>query len=174
MHFRANYRYHYVCALNRVLLFATPWTVATRAPLSMDFSRHKCGGGCHSYFTGASWSKDWIHSFHGLLPDRRILYHDATEEVLDTSYQFSQFSRSVVSDSLQPHESQHARPPCPSPTPRVYPNSCPLSQWCHPAISSSVMLFSSYHQSFSTSGSFPMSQLFTWIGQSTGVSASSF
>ena len=84
MHFRANYRYHYVCALNRVLLFATPWTVATRAPLSMDFSRHKCGGGCHSYFTGASWSKDWIHSFHGLLPDRRILYHDATEEVLDT------------------------------------------------------------------------------------------
>ena len=68
-----------------------------------------------------------------------------------------QFSRSVVSDSLQPHESQHARPTCPSPTPRVYPNSCPSSQWCHPAISSSVVPFSSCPQSLPASGSFPMS-----------------
>ena len=83
-----------------------------------------------------------------------------------------QFSCSVVSDSLQPHKSQHARPPCPSPTPRVYPNSCPLSQWCHPAISSSVVPFSSCPQSFPASESFPMSQLFTWGGQSIGVSAS--
>ena len=83
-----------------------------------------------------------------------------------------QFSRSVVSDSLQPCESQHARPPCPSPTPGVYPNSCPSSQWCHPAISSSVAPFSSCPQSLPASGSFPMSQLFTWGGQSTGVSAS--
>ena len=83
-----------------------------------------------------------------------------------------QFSRSVVSNSLQPHESQHARPPCPSPTPRVHPNSCPSSQWCHPAISSSVIPFSSCPQSLPASGSFPMSQLFTWGGQSTGVSAS--
>ena len=75
-----------------------------------------------------------------------------------------QFSRSVVSDSLRPHESQHARPPCPSPTPRVYSNSCPSSQWCHPAISSSVVPFSSYPQSLSASGSLPMSQLFTRAG----------
>ena len=66
-----------------------------------------------------------------------------------------QFSHSVVSDSLQPHESQHARPPCPSPTPGVYPNSCPSSRWCHPAISSSVVPFSSCPQSLPTSGSFP-------------------
>ena len=83
-----------------------------------------------------------------------------------------QFSHSVVSDSLRPHESQHARPPCPSPTPGVYSNSCPLSQWCHAAISSSVVLFSSCPQYLQASGSFPMSQLFAWGGQSTGVSAS--
>ena len=88
--------------------------------------------------------------------------------------QFSsvQFSHSVVSDSLRPHEPQHARPPCPSPTPRVYPNSCPSSRWCHPAISSSVVPFSSCPQSFPASGSFPMSQLFTSGGQSIRVSAS--
>ena len=81
-----------------------------------------------------------------------------------------QFSCSVVSDSLQPHESQQARPPCPSPTPRVYSNSCPSSRWCHPAISSSVVPFSICPQSLPASGSFPMSQLFTWGGQSPGVS----
>ena len=81
-----------------------------------------------------------------------------------------QFSRSVVSDSLRPHESRHVRPPCASPTLGVYPNSCPLSRWCHPATSSSVIPFSSCPQSLSASGSFPMSQLFTWGGQSTGVS----
>ena len=81
-----------------------------------------------------------------------------------------QFSLSVMSDSLQPHELQHARPPCPSPTPRVHSNSRPSSQWCHPAISSSVVPFSSCPQSLPASGSFPMSQLFTWGGQNTGVS----
>ena len=88
--------------------------------------------------------------------------------------QFSsvQFSRSVVSNSLRPHESQHARPPCPSPTPGVHSNSCPLSWWYHPAISSSVVPFSSCPQSLPASESFPMSQLFPWLGQSTGVSAS--
>ena len=84
---------------------------------------------------------------------------------------FIQFSRSVMSDSLWPHESQHARPPCPSPTPRVDPNSCASSRWCHPAISSSVVPFSSCPHSLPASGSFPMSQLFTWGGQGTGVSA---
>ena len=83
-----------------------------------------------------------------------------------------QFSRSVVSDSLWPHELQHARPPCPSPTPRVHPNSCPLSRWCHPAISSSVVPFSSCPQFLPASESFPMSQLFASGGQSTGVSTS--
>ena len=82
-----------------------------------------------------------------------------------------QFSRSVVSDSLRPHESQHARPPCPSPTPGVHSNSCPSSRWCHPAISSSVLPFFSCPQSLPASESFPMSQLFTWGGQSIGVSA---
>ena len=82
-----------------------------------------------------------------------------------------QFSRSVVSDSVRPHESQHARPPCPSPTPRVHSNSRPSSRWCHPAISSSVVPFSSCPQALPASGSFPMSQLFAWGGQSTWVSA---
>ena len=82
-----------------------------------------------------------------------------------------QFSHSVMSDSLRPHESQNARPPCPSPTPGVHPDSHPSSQWCHPAISSSVVPFSSCLQSLPASESFPMSQLFAWGGQSTGVSA---
>ena len=82
-----------------------------------------------------------------------------------------QISRSVVSDSLRPHESQLARPPCPSPTPGVHPDSCPSSQWCHPAISSSVVSFSSCPQSLPASESFPMSQLFAWGGQNTRVSA---
>ena len=93
------------------------------------------------------------------------------------SYQFISFSSvkfspSVVSDSLHPHESQHARPPCPSPTPGVHRDSCPLSPWCHPAISSSVVPFSSCSQSLPTSESFPISQLFAWCDHSTGVSAS--
>ena len=82
-----------------------------------------------------------------------------------------QFSRSVVSDSLWPHESQHTRPPCPSPIPGVHSDSRPSSQWCHPAISSSVIPFSSCPKSLPASESFLMSQLFTWSGQSTGVSA---
>ena len=83
-----------------------------------------------------------------------------------------QFSRSVVFDSLPPHELQHVRPPCPSPIPGVHPNPHPSSRWCHSAISSSVIPFSSCPQSLPASGSFPMSQLFPWGGQSTGVSAS--
>ena len=82
-----------------------------------------------------------------------------------------QFSCSVVSNSLWPHGLQHARFPCPSPTPGAYSNSCPSSRWCHPTISSSVVPFSSPLQSFPASGSFPMSQLFTGGGQSTGASA---
>ena len=81
--------------------------------------------------------------------------------VWQNTFSLVQFSHSVMSDSLRPHESQHTRPPCPSPTPSVYSNSCPSSRWCHPAISSSVVPFSSCPQSLPASGSFPMSQLFT-------------
>ena len=82
-----------------------------------------------------------------------------------------QFSRSVLSNSLWPHELQHARPPCPSPTPGVHPDSCQSSRWCHPAISSSVVPFSSCPQSLPASESFPMSQIFAWGGQNIGISA---
>jgi len=92
--------------------------------------------------------------------------------ILSITFSSVQFSLSVMSDSLQPHEPQHARPPCPSPTPRVHPNSCLLSQWCHPTTSSSVIPFSSCLQSFPTSVSFQMSQLFAPGGQNIGVSAS--
>ena len=103
---------------------------------------------------------DSWHLFHILGYNSMLLYFSSV-----------QFSRSVVSDSLRPHESQHARPPCPSPTPGVHWDSHPSSQWCHPAISSSVIPFSSCPQFLPESESFPMSQLFGWGGQSTGVSA---
>ena len=90
----------------------------------------------------------------------------------NTFFSSVQFSLPIVSDSLWSHEPQQARPPCPSPTPGVHPNPCPLSWWCHPTTSSSVIPFSSYPQSFPASGSFQMSQLFVSGGQSIGVSAS--
>ena len=92
--------------------------------------------------------------------------------ITSTIVSVSQFICSLVSDSLRPHGLQHRRPPCPSPTPGVYSNSCPSSQWCHPTISSSVIPFSSHLQSFPASGSFQMSQLFASGGQSIGVSVS--
>ena len=95
--------------------------------------------------------------------------HQATK-TYEGTFSSVQFSRSVVSDSSRPHESQHARPPCPSPTLGVHSDSRPLSQWCHPAISSSVVPFSSCPQSLTASDSFPISQLFAWGGQSNGVS----
>ena len=101
-----------------------------------------------------------------------LLCHKKWEASPRGPYSSVQFSCSVVSDSLQLHESQHSRPPCPSPTPGVYLNSCPSSQWCHPAISSSVIPFSSCPQSLPALGSFPVSQLFTSGGQSIEVSAS--
>ena len=149
-------------------LVVTPWTVALQAPLSMELSRQE------------HWSKQSFLS-PGDLPKLRdwtqvsciaggFFTSWATREV----YQFSsvQFSRSAISDSLRPHELQHGQAPCPSPTPRVHSNSHPSSQWCHPVISSSVVPFSSCPQSLPASESFPMSQLFAWGGQSTGVSAS--
>ena len=109
------------------------------------------------------------HSYVQLFVTLWTVTHQAPLSLEFTSVQFS---RSVVSDSLRLHEPQHARPPCPSPAPGVYPNSCPLSQWCHPTILSSVAPFSSCPQSFPESGSFQISQLFISGGQSIGVSAS--
>ena len=107
---------------------------------------------------------------------RRVINEPMTENNIFETQCFLansvQFSHSVVSDSLWPHEPQHTRSPGPSPTPGAYPSSCPLSRWCHPTISSSVVPFSSCLQSFPTSGSFQMSQLFASGGQSIGVSAS--
>ena len=132
----------------------------------MEFSRQDTRVGSHSLLQGIFPTQRLDPGFHHC---RWMLYqlsHHGSPSVTSV-----QFSLSVVSNSLWPHESQHARPPCPSPTPGVYPDSCPLSRWCHPAISSSVVPFSSCPQSLPASGSFPMSQLFAWGGQSTGASA---
>ena len=112
-----------------------------------------------------------------IFPNIRVCSNESVRSIRWPMYwSFSissiKFSPSVVYNCLRPHGLQHARPLCPSPTPRVHPNSCPLSQWCHPTISSSVVPFSSCLQSFPASGSFQMSQLFASSGQSTGVSAS--
>ena len=113
--------------------------------------------------------KAWSAATHGVTKSQTQL-SDWTE--LNWTEESETVSHSVVSDSLRPHESQHAKPRCPSPTPGVHSDSHPLSQWCHPAISFSVVPFSSCPQSLPASRSFPMSQLFAWGGQSIGVSAS--
>ena len=117
-----------------------------------------------SFSMGSFKSRDWTHAFCVSCISRWLilpLYYLRSDQI----------SRSVMSDSLRLHELQHARPPCPSPTPGVYSDSRPSSQWCHPAITSSVVPFSSCPQSLPASESFAMSQLFAWGGQSTGVSA---
>ena len=101
----------------------------------------------------------------------RTKYWFMTKPILCNNRHSVQFSHSVVSNSLRPHGLQRTRPPCPSPAPRTCSNSCPLSRWCLPTISSSIVPFSPHHQSFPASGSFPMSQFFASGGQSTGVSA---
>ena len=111
----------------------------------------------------------WCAAVHGVAKSRTLL-SNWTE--LNWYHESENVSHSVVSDSLRPHGLQYARLPCPSPTPGACSNSCPLSRWCHPTISSSVVPFSSYLQSFPASGSFPMSQFFTAGGQSIGISAS--
>ena len=122
------------------------------------------------------FSDSWEHSSLLLKPnsirDSFLMISCSMEsETISVKFLSDQISRSVVSDSLWPRESQHARPPCPSPTPRVHWDSHPSSQWCHPAISSSVIPFFSCPQSLPASEFFPVSQLFPWGGQSTGVSA---
>ena len=108
----------------------------------------------------------WVSSSHQAARVLELqLQHQSLQQII-------QFSHSVASHSLQPHGLQHTKPPCPWASPRVYSNSCPLSQWCHPTILSSVVPFSSCLQSFPASGSFQMSQFFAWCGQSIGVLAS--
>ena len=137
-----------------------------RLPCPWNSPGKNTGVGCHFLlqviFPTQGSNPDLLHC--------RILYQQSYQG----SPQFSsvQFSCSVMSNSLQPHEPQHARPSCPSPTPRVHPNPCPLSRWCHATISSSVVPFSSCPQSFPASGSFQMSQLFASGGKSIWVSAS--
>ena len=144
-------------SLSPVQLFATPWTVACQGPVYIGFSRQEC------------WSR-LPNLPPGDLPNpgielrSRALQADSLPTVSSV--------HSVMSDSLWPHGLQHARPPCPSPTAGVYSDSCPLSPWRHPTVSSSVIPFSSCLQSFPASGSFPMSQFFASGGQSIGVSAS--
>ena len=163
-HIQKQYTYIYVKVLvaNYVWLSVTSLAGACQAPLSVEFYARILDWVAIPCSRGSSWPRDWNCV-------SRIARRFFTVWAIISSVQFS---RSVVSDSLWPHESQHARPACPSQTPRVYANSCPLSQWCHPAISSSVIPFSSCPQSLPASGSFPMIQLFASGGQITGVSAS--
>ena len=170
-HYKLQIQFSSVQLLSHVWLFATPWTAAQQAPLSMEF-------------TGQQYSSVLPFPSPGDLPDPGIeltsfniacismqgLYHYHHLGSPHFSNQFTSVAQSCP--TLQPQEPQHARPPGPSPTPWVYPNSCPLSHWCHPTISSSVIPFSSCPQSFPAWGSFPMSQLFASGGQSIGVSDS--
>ena len=165
-----------------VQLFASLWIRAHQAPLSTGFSRQEYWSGlsCHpaghlpdpgfepKSFISPVLAGGFFFFFFFL----QIMQPGKLKSNYIINYQSVQFSRSVVSDFLWHHESQHGRPPCPSPTPGVYPNPYPSSWWCHPAISSSVIPSSSCPKSFLALGSFTMSQLFTWGGQSTGVSAS--
>ena len=114
----------------------------------------------------------WLQSQSTVILEPKKIKSVTVSTFAPSMFSSVQFSHSVVSDSLQPHGLQHTRPPCTSPTPRVYPNPCPLSQWYHPTISSSVIPFSSGPQSFPASGSFQMSQLSASGGQSIGVLAS--
>ena len=117
------------------------------------------------------WRREWINNEFPQLIDVFCCFTFSDFCNYRKILQWFSSVHSVMSNSLRPHESQHARPPCPSPTPAVHSNSCPSSQWCHPAISSSVVPFSSCPQSLPASESFPMSQFFAWGGQSTGVPA---
>ena len=143
-----------------------PWTVACQTPLSMEFPRQEY---CSQlpFPSPGDLLDPGIKSISPALAGGSFTT-EPPGKPLDSSVQFS---LSVVSDSLRPHESQHARLPCPSPTPGIYPNSCPLSWWCHPITSFSVAPFSACLQSFPASESFPMSCLLASGGQYIGASA---
>ena len=150
--------------------FLTQWTVIQQAILSMGLSLQEYRSGIAIF---SSWESYQTREqpMSPVLPTRAGRFF-TTEPFRSprNNIRSDQISRLVMSDSFRPHESQHARPPCPSPTPGVHSDSCPSSQWCHPAISSSLVPFFSCAQSLPASESFPMSQLFARGGQSTGVS----
>ena len=151
-------------SLSCVWFFATLWTVDPQTPLSLEFSRQE-------YQVDIPFSRGSSQP-RGRIQVSCIAGRFFSYRTVKSRFSLVQFSCSVMSDSLRPHEPQHARPPCPSPTPGVHPNPCPSSRPCYPTISSSVIPFSSCPQSLPASGSFPMSQLFASGGQSIGVSAS--
>ena len=142
----------FVCVLSHVFLSVAPWTAPHQAPFSMEFSRL-------DIWSGLPFPPPGDLPDQGIKP-ASLMSPALASRFFTTNATSIQFSRSVVSDSLRPHESQHARPPCPSPSPGVHSDSRPLSPSCHPAISNSVVLFSSCPQSLPASESFPMSHLF--------------
>ena len=154
---------HCCCLVVKSCLTPTHRLLPARLLCPWDFPGKNTGVGCHFHLQGIFLTQESNPCF---------LHWQMGSLLL--SYQFSsvQSSHSIMYNSLWPHGLQHSRPPCPSPTPRVYSNSCPSSRWCHPTISSSVVHFSPHLQSFPASGSFQMSQLFTSGGQSIGASAS--
>jgi len=148
---------------SHVRLFATPCTVTHQTPLSMGFSRQEYWSGLPFPPPGGLPNPEIEPACPALQVDSSPLSHKGSPRCFVWCVLSVQFSRSVVSDSLQPHESQHARPPCPSPIPGVHPNPCPSSRWCHPTISSSVIpsppaLSLSQHQG-----------LFKWVSSSHQV-----
>ena len=156
----------------------SPWSRAWRPQQEMSLQWDTCAPQLEQPLlttTRESPAQQWPSAAKNNLINRlikKIIQHKNNQENLNShQIRSDQISCSVMSDSFRPHESQHARPPCPSPTPRVHSDSRPSSQWCHPTISSSVVPFSSRLQSLPASESFPMSQLFEWGGQSTRVSA---
>ena len=149
----------FVQLLSCVWLFATPWTVAYQAPLSMRFPRQEYWSGLSQFFL-FYWALSVCFKFISKIPANIAVN---VSPAVKLKVQF---------DSLRPHELQHAKPPCLSPTPGIYLNPCASSWWCHPNISSSVVPFSSCPQSFLASGSFQMSHLFASGSQSIGVSGS--
>ena len=175
---------------SRVRLFATPWNVAHQAPPFMGFSRQEYWSGLPfpsgdlpdpgieprspalQADTGRCFNLWATREAPILMRREKTGIQHRTVKALTLELNLAQFSHSVMSNSLPPHGLQDTRLPCPSPTPGVYSNSCPLSQWCHPTISSSIIPFSSRFQYFPASGYFPMSRFFTSGGQSIGVSAS--
>ena len=172
-----NVQFSLVQSLTRVRLFVTPWIAAHQASLSITnhlsllkfMSIESVMPSSHLILCCPLLCLQCFPASESFPMSR--LFASGGQSVRASALASVQFSCSLVSDSLWPHESQHTRPACPSPTPRVHSDPCPSSQWCHPAISSSVVPFSSCPQSLPASESLPMSQLFTWGGQSTGVSA---
>ena len=177
-------RFSSVQLLTHVWLFVTPWTTAQQASPTPGVHPNPCplSWWCHltisssvipfsshlqSFPASGSFQMSQLFTSGG-----QSIGVSASTSVFPMNLHSVHFSCLVISNSLWPHRLHHTRPPCPSPTPGVYSNSCPLSRWCHPAILSSVIPFSSHHQSFPASGSFQMSHLFTSGGQSIGVSAS--